>query len=74
MFNNKLFSMNLFRFVYFESYQCGSLAAIRYAARTVRKILFSSRVPKYFDNLLPPIEVDINIRVSFSKVASFFER
>ncbi|MGD0037410.1 MAG: hypothetical protein ABSC53_08980 [Bacteroidota bacterium] len=24
MFNNKLFRMNLFRFVYIESYQCGS--------------------------------------------------
>jgi hypothetical protein len=40
MFNNKLFSMNLFRLVYFENYQCGSLAAIRYAARTMRKKLF----------------------------------
>jgi hypothetical protein len=27
--NKKLFSMNLFRLVYFESNQCGSLAAIR---------------------------------------------
>jgi hypothetical protein len=27
--NNFVFSVNLFRFVHFESYQCGSLAAIR---------------------------------------------
>jgi hypothetical protein len=40
VFNNKLFSMNLFRFVYFESIQRGSLAAIRYAARAVRIKLF----------------------------------
>ena len=31
MFNNKLFSMNLFRFQQLESYQRGSLAAIRWA-------------------------------------------
>ena len=29
VFNNKLISMNLFRLLQFESYQCGSLAAIR---------------------------------------------
>jgi hypothetical protein len=28
-FNNKLFSMNLFRFVYFENYQRRNLAPIR---------------------------------------------
>jgi len=29
VFNKKFFYMNLFRFVYFESYQRGSLVAIR---------------------------------------------
>jgi hypothetical protein len=29
VFNNKLFYMNLFRFVYFENIQRGSLVAIR---------------------------------------------
>ena len=32
MFNNLIISMNLVRFVYFDNIQCGSLAAIRYAA------------------------------------------
>jgi hypothetical protein len=30
--------MNLFRLVHFESYQCGSLAAIRYVARAANPV------------------------------------
>jgi hypothetical protein len=32
VFNNKLFYMNLFRLVQFDSFQRGSLVAIRYTA------------------------------------------
>ena len=37
---NMVYSMNPFRFVYIETYQRGSLAPVRYAARTVRIKLF----------------------------------
>jgi hypothetical protein len=33
-----VFSMNLFRLLYFESYQCGSLAAIRYTACAFKEV------------------------------------
>jgi hypothetical protein len=36
VFNNKLIYMNLFRFVYFENIQRGSLVAIRYVAQAAR--------------------------------------
>jgi hypothetical protein len=38
--------MNSFRFQQLETYQRRSLAPFRYAARAVRKKLFSSQVPK----------------------------
>jgi hypothetical protein len=39
--NNFFFSMNSLPWVHVESYQRRSLAPVRYAARTVRKKLFS---------------------------------
>jgi hypothetical protein len=36
VFNKKLFRMNLFRYQHVESFQRGSLAPIRYAARAAR--------------------------------------
>jgi hypothetical protein len=65
--------MNLFRWLHNETYQCRSLAPVRYAARTVRIKLFSGQVPKYFEGLLPLIGVEIKSRVSFSEMASFLE-
>jgi hypothetical protein len=40
--------MNLFRLVYFESIQCGSLAAIRYAARAATTLQISTNISKAF--------------------------
>ena len=71
--NNFFFSMNSFRFQKLESYQRRSLAPVRYAARAVRISTFSLQVPKYFEDLLPLIDVEIKSRVTFSEMASFLE-
>ncbi len=59
-------SVNLFRLVHIAAFQRRSLAPVRYAARAVRVRLFSLQVPKYFEILLPPIDVDGKSRVTFS--------
>ena len=64
--NNSVGSVNLFLWLHYETFQRRSLVAVRYAARAVRVRLFSLQVPKYFEILLPPIDVDGKSRVTFS--------
>jgi hypothetical protein len=44
MFNNKLFSMNLFRYQHVESFHAVSLVAVRYVAQAARSV----SLPKVF--------------------------